>query len=120
MAKLKKSIEMVRGDLMIFPFLPKNVDTGESMVLDYDDIWFTVKSTFNTEQVVFQKSLSQGGIEYDSEAEKYKLIINPEDTESLGYGAYACDFELYLHGVIKRTFSGYFVLENEATWRANE
>lgn len=108
---------MPRGDLrpIAFTVSMENADT----VGDFDDIFMTVKRTYEHSQMIFQKRLSNGTIEKVGEAD-YQFTILPEDTDKLQYGNYVFDIELVRGDEIKQTFVGDFILTPEVTFAGNE
>lgn len=110
------NITMPRGDLRAVKF---KVNQGTSIYTDFDEIFFTVKKSFNNRNALFQKKLSDGTIIL-REDDLYHLRIEPEDTDGLDYGTYAFDIELVKGDTIKQTTVGELVLTNEVTFAENE
>ena len=108
---------LARGDLEVIPFAVY-ID-GVQEKTSMDEIYFTVKKHYYDESEVFQKRLSDGGIESDGEG-AYVLSLNPEDTESLPFGTYDCDIEIVRDPDIKRTFNGTLEISREVTHKSNE
>lgn len=110
------SITMPRGDLETVSF---KLESGETLYTDADEIYFTVKTTFNKTDYLIQKKLSDGTIILMSD-NSYEFKIMPEDTDDLNYGKYVFDIEVVKNGSIKKTFVGDFILTQEVTFAENE
>ena len=110
-------ISMPRGDLrqIAFTVSVENADT----VGDFDDIFMTVKRTYEHTQSIFQKRLSDGSIEKTGDAD-YQFTILPEDTNKLQYGKYVFDIEFVREDEIKQTFVGDLIITPEVTFAGNE
>ena len=109
---------MARGDIETKQFLLKN-SSGQTFSTEPDEIYFTVKTSANDKDFIFQKRLSTGGIA-KIETGKYQFTILPDDTNNMKYGNYAFDIEVVKHGMIKKTFCGTLVLDKEVTHYYNE
>lgn len=109
---------MPRGDIRPVKFTVTNPNGNQSDIM-FDEIYFTVKRSFNDKNFVFQKRLSDGSI-FISESEGYEFIIQPNDTDNLSVGRYVFDIELIFGDEIKQTTVGEFILTNEVTFASNE
>ena len=111
-------IIMARGDLEPQTFVV--TENGQPPVEPFDNIYFTVKRSPNDRQALFQKKLSDDTI-YETETPgTYGFVIEPEDTDGLGYGVYGFDFEFYRDGTLKKTVTGRLTLTEEYTHHNNE
>ena len=85
---------MIRGDLIKRKFSIRDKE-GNILKIPLDDIFITFKKNYNTNEMLFQKRLSNGTIEQDEEG-IYHFQINPEDTDQLFYyDNYVFDIEIY-------------------------
>ena len=111
-------IEFARGDSYVKGF---HMEQGETTVTEpFEEIYFTVKNSYEDRNYIFQKRLSTGGITSDGDGH-YTLYIEPEDTNSMKFGDYDCDFEfLRNEGTYKRTFMVRMKLTKEVTYASNE
>lgn len=113
------TINMPRGDLRVVPFTVKD-NTGNLSEIAFEEVYFTVKRTYNDTDPIFQKRLTMGEIETDGSG-TFWFIIRPEDTDNMSFGKYVFDIELVaLDQDIKQTTTGDFNLTYESTHRANE
>lgn len=112
------TIEMPRGDIRAVRF---NVTDSEGNPSDiqFDEIYFTVKASYQYNDYLFQKRLTDSTIE-PSDDGGYQFTIEPEDTNDLRVGTYVFDIELVQGNTIKQTSVGTLVLTNEVTFAANE
>lgn len=81
-------IEMIRGDTFNLEIRLINQSTGESYLEPGDTVYFTVKKSINTEDVLIQKILT---IFPD---DRIVVHLTPEDTKNLKYGNYIYDMQL--------------------------
>lgn len=116
--KIVFTMEFPRGDSYQRGFqleVNETIDTG-----DFDDIYFTVKKSFENFDYIFQKRLTTGGIVNDDMGH-YIVNIRPEDTNDMDFGDYDCDIEFFRDtGGFKKTFCGRFKLTREVTHYYNE
>lgn len=111
-------IKMPRGDIRNIKF-SINDASNEIVSIDFDEIYFTCKKTFNDSDILFQKKLTDGSITKGEDG-FYHLTIKPVDTDNLKYGNYVFDIELILGDFIKQTTIGELMLTNEVTHAQNE
>lgn len=109
---------MHRGDIDYERFLV-NDPNGTGTDIDFDEIYFTVKKSFNDRLFFIQKSLSKGTIEKLGLGD-YQVKINREDTRKMSFGKYVFDIQLSYKDLINETFTGVFDLLPEATYQENE
>lgn len=112
-------MRMTRGDSDRKSFVRRDLNGQIITAMPYA-IFFTVKNSYDDENLILQKRLGEG-IEFDGQT--YHLSISPEDTESLAYGNYVFDIEVIQDSeqTYKRTIKkGQFILEGESTWKINE
>ena len=110
-------IEMPRGDIHHIQFSVVN-QSGTNENLDFDEIFFTVKDSYNRSGYLFQKKLSDGSIVKDGDV--YTFTINPEDTNSLQFKTYVFDIEVLSDNTVKSTFVGNLHITEEVTYQENE
>ena len=84
-------MEFVRGDTFIISRYFQDKD-GNELILnkDTDEINFTVRKSVYSE-VVIEKNINDIEILEDG---KYRIILNPKDTEQLDFGEYGYDIEI--------------------------
>lgn len=84
-------MEFVRGDTFIISRYFKDKD-GNNLILNKytDDISFTMRKDLYSE-IVAQKNINDIEILEDG---KYRITLNPRDTEQLDFGEYGYDIEL--------------------------
>lgn len=84
-------MEFVRGDTYIISRYFQDKD-GNNLILnkDTDDIIFTIRKDIYSE-VVVEKNINDIEILEDG---KYRITLNPKDTEQLDFGEYGYDIEL--------------------------
>lgn len=111
-------ITMPRGDIRRIHFVVSD-SLGNETDVDFDEIFFTVKRSFQDRAILFQKRQSNGTI-WKADDGGYDQKIMPEDTNDLKYGQYVFDVELVQGDEIKQTNVGNFVLTNEVTFVADE
>ena len=111
-------INMPRGDIRSLTIAIRDHD-GEITEIEFDDIFFTVKTVYQNKEFIFQKKLSNGTIE-KLEDGTYFLSIMPEDTNDLQFGQYSFDIEILKGTTIKQTTVGRLCLTPEVTYQINE
>lgn len=109
-------ITMPRGDVRPVNFTLQGLN---GCVIDFDEIYFTVKLAATRSDFVLQKRLTTGDIELMEDG-SYQLIIEPEDTNHLKYGKYIVDIEVVSGDDLKQTFIGELALLDEVTHANNE
>ena len=108
-------IEMPRGDLRQIAFTVHSADSENSIVTDFDEIYFTVKKNYTDKVFLFQKKLTTGDIEL-TESGDFQFTIQPEDTDKMAFGQYVFDVEVIRGNEIKQTLIvGYIRLTEEVT-----
>ncbi|MBQ9301300.1 MAG: hypothetical protein IJ214_12415 [Clostridia bacterium] len=112
------NITMPRGDIRPVSFTVTQAN-GTDAGLEFDEIYFTVKSTFQDKSFLFQKRLGNGTITREPDG-SYAFVIRPEDTDGLRVAKYVFDIELVLGSEIKQTTVGELILTNEVTFAGNE
>ena len=112
-------ISFHRGDIHSQGFTVLTPD-GFPCGIDFDEIYFTVKRSFDDQAYLFQKRLTRGEI-IEAETGKYEFTIHPEDTDALSIGEYVFDIEIVddTEG-IKQTTTGKLKLLPEVTFASNE
>lgn len=113
-------IKFTRGDTKRIPYNLYDVN-GNELVLnpDIDEMYFTVKTNYNTEDYLIQKTLAGGGI--TRESDMYVIKVDSVDTDDLAYGTYYCDIEIKTPVIGTKTMEiGTFKLTYEATFASNE
>lgn len=114
-----KTLSMIRGDSATFHFHREDAD-GKVIITTPQEIYFTVKASFDDAGFVIQKRLADMTV--DSVGE-YSFTILPTDTNALDFGEYVYDLEVVRNAEAtdKQTISkGIFELETEVTYAINE
>lgn len=111
-------ISMPRGDIRLVRFQIYD-SSGDISIIDFTEIYFTVKKSSLDIDYIFQKTLSSGLIEKVGDGE-YQIKIEPEDTDSLKFREYEFDIELIYEDQIKQTECGILEITKEITFSGNE
>jgi hypothetical protein len=109
-------MEITRGDTKGLTFKRKNSD-GSIITTKADKVYFTVKKSSVTGNVVFQKTIEDMTFDLDG---TYHFVINPSDTNGLTYGNYVYDLEVKIGNYVKTISKGDFVITDEVTHEENE
>lgn len=114
-----ENIEMTRGDTLKLKFQRKT-ENQEVIFEKVDEMYMTFKASIYSEKILFQKSLNDGTITYDSETGYYHVVIEPEDTENLSYCKdYVFDVEITKGNTVKTIIKGTLNLTEEVTFACN-
>lgn len=114
------SITMPRGDIRLIRFQVNDLQTGELSQIDFTEIYMSVKENIYERDVIFQKKLSDGGIEKLGVGD-YQIKLNASDTEPLDFNKiYPFDIELVFEDEVKQTEYGELTLTPEVTCVWNE
>ena len=114
------SITMPRGDIRLIRFQVNDLQTGQLSQIDFDEIYMTTKENIYERGFIFQKRLSNGGIEKLGVGD-YQIKLIPSDTESMDFNkVYPFDIELVYEDEVKQTEYGELVLTPEVTCPWNE
>ena len=111
-------IKMPRGDIREVRFQVTD-DQGNPSRVNFSEIYFTVKKSFNAQDYLFQKRLSDGDIVQLGDGD-YQFTIKARDTNELQITSYVFDIEVIYGTQIKQTFVGKLTLTNEVTFVTNE
>lgn len=91
---IRNRISITRGDSAQITLTIRDRVTGRAFVPGADDrLTFTVKRAVTDKEVLITKTLDNGIIRQESDC---LLLLLPEDTASLPFGAYRYDVELVL------------------------
>lgn len=107
---------LTRGDTGKFKFQRKNAE-GHVILTAPDAIYFTVKRSFESSSVMFQKTLEDMTLDQDG---MYHFTIAPADTAALDYGNYVYDVEVTELDYVQTISKGKLNLLEEATWYTNK
>jgi len=110
--------EFPRGDNCPFTFVLTDDDKQAIDDMTSTNIYFTVKTSPNESNYLFQKTLNGGTITQDGN--QYTLMIDPTDTDSLDYGSYWYDVSLVGTDFKTTILIGRMTLTNEVTFASNE
>lgn len=108
--------EFPRGDTLALTF---NVtDTNKDNLVDFDEIYFTMKKSYSTQEFILQKRLTKGDIVF--EEGQFNMVLSHKDTANLSYGKYVYDIQVKSEEYYKTICIGTIQLTNEATFIGNE
>lgn len=109
-------ISQIRGDTKGYKF--QRIDSNGSVIMTPPDkLYFTVKKTYESQEMLIQKRLPD--FEIDSQG-FYHFVILPTETNDLQYGKYVFDIEVIVEGVKTTVARGDFILESEVTFADDE
>lgn len=111
-------IEFPRGDTCPVEFCLTDKAGNILIPTEKDEIYFTVKKSYNARDFILQKRFSYKELEVYGD--KINFILSHEDTANLKYGNYVYDIQLMSGDYVKTLVLGTMILTNEATWRPNE
>lgn len=115
---MEQTLEFTRGDTYKFKF--KRIDKdGNIITTPPKKIYFTVKTSWSTDEVIFQKTLVNG-IVFSSDDNYFHVTINPEDTSDIPYYDYVFDIEVVEDDYTQTIAKGILKLEKESTFIKNE
>ena len=109
-------IKQIRGDTKQYNFTRLNSE-GAAITTTPDAMYFTVKTSFDVQTPVFQKTLNN--MEMDADG-TWRFTVEASDTNNLSYGTYVYDVEVIDDGAVTTISRGKFILEGESTWAVNE
>ena len=91
--KYIKDIIMTRGNTFVFKFqrLDENCNVIETIA---EKMIFTVKEDYETDEILFQKSLADGNTTFSQDDYHYHIVIQPVDTRELNYTTYYWDVKV--------------------------
>ncbi|MCI8575633.1 MAG: hypothetical protein HFI09_04100 [Bacilli bacterium] len=112
-------IEFIRGDTYSFKFQRK-LKNDEVISERPDQVFFSVKESYDDEECLFQKRLSNNTIIYDETDNYYYITIDSEDTCNLDCESYVFDIEVIKDNVVKTLVVGRLRLLIEVTHKRNE
>ena len=114
------TVTMPRRDIRLIRFQIYDAQTGQLSAVDFDEIYMSVKKTIYDRDVIFQKRLSNGGIEKLGPGD-YQIKIDSEDTSGLNFNlTYPFDIELVYGDEIRQTECGELTITPEVTCAWNE
>lgn len=109
-------LKQTRGDTWGYKF--QRTDTSKEVIMEApDEMYFTVKNSFNDQTPVIQKTLDEM---YMDESGYWHFTITPQDTDNLPYGKYVGDVERIIGDDVKTIAKGTFTLTEESTWALNQ
>lgn len=112
-------LEFIRGDTQILKLQIKDQDENVLKLVEDDELYFTVKQNANSEDVLLQKTLKNGGIVL-KEDNFYYITLKSEDTSNLNYGTYTYDIEVKSNDFVKTLILATITLTEEVTWKGDE
>lgn len=107
---------LTRGDTGRYVFSRKNA-VGDIITDRPQAMFFTVKDSYDTGGVIFQKTLSD--MDMDGQG-AWHFSIEPVDTERLTVKTYVWDIEVTTDRYVKTIAKGKLTLKSEATWYSNK
>lgn len=109
-------IKQTRGDTRSYKFTRLDPQ-GEVITTIPDALYFTVKTSYDVQTPVIQKTIDNMAMGEDG---TWRFTIEASDTNDLAYGTYVYDIEVINNGAVTTISKGKFVLEGESTWAVNE
>ena len=110
-------IVFTRGDTQIIKFGLKDKAGNDITLAEGDKLYFTVKKTTTSKDVLFQKVYPTNIVIEDG---LYKLTIEPTDTDELEYGEYNYDIELKTGTYVKTLIKDKLIITDEVTFAGDE
>lgn len=106
-------ISITRGDSKYYRYYNTSKDGDHVPLVEGDKIFFTVKKSTKTEDIIFQRIIT----DFDNDGGAF-IEIYPEDTNGLEYGDYVYDIQLIRHtGYVKTTIKpALFRITDEVTY----
>lgn len=105
-------MELTRGDTGQYKFQRLDAD-GEVITATPTAMYFTVKKSYQSSAVAFQKTIDD--MEF-GEDNYWHFTIDPTDTEALDIGNYVYDIEVTSEDIVSTIAKGTLKLLAEATW----
>ena len=112
-------VSMARGDIHVIHFQVIDEETGMLSDIPFDEIYMSVKKTVYDRDVLFQKKLTDGGIEKITDGD-FQVRIDPVDTENLDFRTYPFDIKVIYGNEIKKTYCGELEITSVVTSKWNE
>jgi hypothetical protein len=111
--------EFTRGDTCPISFDLVTED-GEQVQLNptTDEVYFTLKKNYSTQNYVLQKKYTNGDIVQNGNT--LNLVLTHTDTANLSYGKYVYDIQVKSGTYVHTVAIGQVTLTNESTWISNE
>lgn len=111
-------IEFPRGDTCPLSMTLTDADGNVLIPTAGDEIYFTVKKSYMSQNSVLQKKYTNGDFTIDNGM--IRFVLSHEDTASLDYGNYNYDIQFKSSDYVKTILKGSITLTEEATWINNE
>lgn len=111
-------LEFTRGDTQVLKFQIKDNSGNVLSLSENDKLYFTVKKSATSDEVVMQKTVGKG-IELKEDG-YYYITIDTEDTAELDYGGYMYDIEIKSGKLVKTLILATLTLTEEVTWKGDE
>lgn len=116
---MNERLEIIRGDTLKLKFQRKT-EKLEVIYEKVDEMYMTFKTSVYSDEILFQKSLKDGTITFDSVTGYYHTVIEPKDTENLSYHKdYVFDVEIKKDNIVKTILKGILNLTEEVTFACN-
>lgn len=115
----EQDFELTRGDTCPIEF-DLVLEDGQPAQLnpEADEVYFTIKKTYGTQNFVLQKKFSTGEIVQNDNS--LSLVLSHTDTAELPYGNYVYDIQIRSGDYVHTVAIGQITLTNESTWISNE
>lgn len=108
-----------RGDTLPLEFSLADGDGNNVAIDSLNSLILTCrKRNTLSSPIIFQKNIED--FEYDSEAKKYTVTIQPEDTRELMYGYYNFDIQVNYGGVIETRKSSFSLTAEDTIFNPQE
>ncbi len=111
------NLEFIRGDTQFIRFPITDKEGNPIELISGDDLYFTVKKNFNSEEILIQKRYP---LDIKFSDGYFNMEITSEDTSELAYGTYVYDVEFKSGRYVKTLGIGEITLTEEVTHRRDE
>ena len=110
----KLFINFIRGDYYVYRFQIKNENKENIKLGDKDNLMFSMKKNYNSDDYILQKVLNNGII-WDEEMQCYAVIFEHEDTTNFTVLSGVFDIVIIYEGTKPETHTGKFELDKDVT-----
>lgn len=108
------TLSQTRGDTVSYTFQRKDT-SGAVIKTRPESIIFTLKSNFESNKIIVQKTIDQMSLSTDG---TWRFTMEHADTAGLDYYTYVFDIQVTDRGAVTTIAKGTLTLTSEATWSA--
>ena len=119
--ELEQNVTLIRGDTGKYKINLVNQNNSQIILGDGDQLYFTMKESYENKDFVIQKYIGNGITLGDDN--KYHLLLNSEDTDGLDFKNYVYDVAVVIGSEVKQKTTvkrGNFKIDYEVTHVGNE